>query len=151
MGDELTLTASELRGIMATQFPFAYGAVFDGDYNVPSIGGVDVFRKELGALLLDYYGDKWETFFDCDNFGLEAITLACRKHWIARKEGGGNAQGIAWGILGFKLIPEDPTSGHLVSVWVDAEKKVHVFEPQNRKDLVLTENQCASAFFYLFS
>lgn len=147
----LNLPASELRAVMAARFPFAYGVVLDTDYNVPTPEAVDIFRKELGALLLEYYGDKWQSFFDCDNFGLEAMTLACRKHFIARRAGGGDAQGVAWGLLGYKTDPTDINSGHLVSVWIDAEKNVHVFEPQNRTDLTLNDDQCASAFFYFFS
>lgn len=148
----LIFTQAELRDILAAKFPFAFGMCLDSNYNVPTAASIDVFNRELGAKLLEDYGDKWKEFFDCDNFALEAIVLAYRKHWRARYfDGKGSAQGVAVGLLCFRQNPNDINSGHCVAFWVDSEKTVHVFEPQNRQPLALTIDQCASAFFYFVS
>lgn len=145
----LTLTALELRLLLAARYPAAYLAVLDGTYHVPAAEAIETFNRELAAHLFEQYGDKWQTFFDCENFALEAVVLACRKHFIARQSGNGTAEGIALGLLCFQQIPGDATSGHCICFWIDADRQIHEFEPQNRQPLPLTPAQCASAFFVL--
>jgi hypothetical protein len=147
----LTLTAVELREIMAMRFPFANGIPLDRDYNVPSETAITTYFKELASELFDKYGDRWQEYFDCDNFSIEALALACRKHWIARYAGNGSAQGIALGILCYRLDPANPSSGHCVNWYIGTDRQVHVFEPQTRQPLALTTDQCASAFFWFCS
>jgi hypothetical protein len=148
----ITLTNAELRAILAARYPFAFGLVLDSDYNIPTDASFSTFCDELAAELLAKYGDRWRDFFDCDNFALEALVLACRKHWIARYQNNhGNAQGVAIGVLGYLTRPDDGTSGHCIALRVDDQRQVREFEPQNRQPLPLTPEQCASAFFYLVS
>lgn len=143
----LTLTAAELRAILAAKYPAAHCVILDATYNVPTADAIAVFNRELSAHLFEQYGDRWQSYFDCDNFALEAVVLACRKHFVARQAGNGSAEGIALGLLGFLQTPGDPTTGHCICFWVDSEKQVHEFEPQNRQPLPLSPAQCASAFF----
>ena len=143
----LTLSALELRVLLAARYPFAHLITLDASYNVPAADAIDAFNRQLAAHLFDQYGDKWQTYFDCDNFALEGVVLACRKHFIARQAGSGSAEGIALGLLGFQLTPGNPASGHAINFWVDAKKQIHEFDPQNRHPLPLTPAQCASAFF----
>jgi hypothetical protein len=139
------LPASELRAILSARYPFAYLAILDADYTVPSVAGIGQFNNELASHLFSQYGDKWQEYFDCDNFGLEAVTLACRKHWVARQAGHGSAQGIAFGLLCYRQIPADLSSGHCINWWLDADKQIHEIEPQTRQPLTLTPEQCATA------
>lgn len=147
METALVISARDLRAILAERYPFAYSVVLDADYNVPSAAGIEKFNDELRAHLFKEYGDKWETFFDCDNFALEAMALACRKHWISRRAGNGSAQGIALGIFCYRLKPTDLASGHCAAFWIDSDRVIHEFEPQNRQPLALTPEQCATVFF----
>ena len=147
--EPLTLSALDLRALLAARYPFAALITLDGTYNVPTPDAIEVFNRELAAHLFEQYGDKWQTYFDCDNFALEAVVLACRKHFVARQAGSGTAEGIALGLLGFQLTPGNPASGHCICFWIDAEKQIHEFEPQNRHPLPLTPAQCASTFFVL--
>jgi hypothetical protein len=147
MPEALTLSESEVRAIIAERYPYSYSVVLDSTYNVPTQAAIEKFNSELGAHLLREYGDKWQTFFDCENFSLEAVVLSCRKHWIARRAGNGSAQGVALGLLCYRLKPGDVTSGHCACFWIDAERTIHEFEPQNRQVLPLTDEQRATVFF----
>ncbi len=152
MSDTATLlTDADLRTILARRFPLATGIALDRDYNVPTDSAIATFYKEFAAELFDKYGDRWQEYFDCDNFALEALALACRKHWIARYAGNGSAQGIALGILCYRIDPANPNSGHCVNWYIGTDRQVHVFEPQTRQPLALTTDQCASAFFWFCS
>lgn len=137
----LKLTQSELRQLLKKRYPSATIILLDVDYNVGTDAAFDVFCHELWTKLLAEYGDKWETFFDCDNFALEAIVLAYRKHYLARKAGKGSAQSFAFGIVCY-------TEGsHALNWRVLPDLSVTEFEPQTRKQLQLTPSQCNSAWF----
>jgi len=147
----LKLTLPELTAILRGRYPNAFLRVLDQDYNVPTQAAVDNYMKELSSHLFDLYGDKWETYFDCDNFSLEAITLAYRKHFISRFRGNGNAEGIAFGLLTFTIKPFDFATNHCIAFWVDGDRNVREFEPQNRLPLPLNPLQCATASFAFVS
>lgn len=145
MQSSLLLSSTDLADILRMRYPFAQVWVLDKDYNVPTQAAVNVYFKELASVLFETYGDKWREFFDCDNFTMEAITLAYRKHFLARFAGKGNAQGVAIGLLVFRTVPTDLLTGHCIAFWVDGDKQVHEFEPQNRLANPLTPAQCLSA------
>jgi len=149
MSDAIKVLSSlQVEIILGVKFQNAKGFVLDKDYNVPSDASILPYLAELREELFAKYGDKWQDYFDCDNYALEAIALAYRKHFIARQAGNGSAQGVAVGLLCYHPTP---TTGHCVNFWIDAENEVNIFEPQTRQPIVLTNEQCASAFFYFVS
>lgn len=147
----VSISSSELWRMLKHRYPFASVFVADGSYNVPTETAFDGFRSELANHLLELYGDKWHEYFDCDNFALEALALANRKHYVARREGRGTAQGVAFGQLAFLQDPADPRSGHAINVRLTPDLRLVEFEPQTRKDLTLTPEQCSSASLVYFS
>lgn len=147
----LVLSALETRGLLQARYPFAQIQVFDADYNVPTEEAVEVYKRELTQHLFDLYGGKWQEYFDCDNFSLEAICLAYRKHWVARQAGKGNAQGVAFGLLCFRTVPADLRTGHCICFRIDRNRNIIEWEPQNRLNTPLTPEQCATVWFAFLS
>ena len=141
----ITLLQSDLRKLLRARYPGATIVLLDTDYNVSTDAAFEQFKGELWNLLLVAYGDKWETFFDCDNFTLEAMALAYRKHYLARKAGKGSAQSLAFGMVCY-------TEGSHAMAWrVKPDLSITEFEPQNRSELQLTPSQCASAWLVFAS
>jgi hypothetical protein len=145
----LQLSALDLHEILLARYPGAARFILDRDYNVPTDAAFALFKQELADDLLAKFGGQWQEFFDCENFALEALTLAARKHWQARRDGRGNAQGVAIGLLCFLQRPFDGASGHCLNFRVHPDRTVTEFEPQDRRDLTLTPEQCESAFLAL--
>lgn len=136
----ITLTQSEYRAILKARYPNAYIVLLDSSYNIPTDLAIETFRDELADHLRGAYGDKWESFFDCDNFSLEAIVLAYRKHYLARKAGAGSAESVTIGLLCYTL------GSHALTFRLQPDRSVTEFEPQNRRDVLLTKLQCESAW-----
>jgi len=139
------ITHNELYLILRTRYPNAYIRLLDGTYNIPTEDSFKEYLKELGRHLFALYGDKWQEYFDCDNFTLEAIALAYRKHWIARQENKGNAQGVTIGAIVVDGLK------HALNVRVKGDKSVEEWEPQTKQPVILSSAQCASVSLVLFS
>lgn len=140
------LSNIEVRQLLRTRYPDALWMPLEADYDVPTERAFDIFRDEFGRHMLSLCGDKWFDFYDCNRFALEAMSYANIKHMLARRAGQGQSQGVGFFMLCFQLRPGDPTSGHAINTRIRPDRSVMEFEPQNRKDLPLTQSQCASAW-----
>ena len=143
MSSSVVVGGPEFQLLLRQRYPNAYIRPLDADYNIPSEESFDVYLKELGRRLFELYGDKWQTYFDCENFVLEALTLAYRKHWLAYRNGEGSAQGVAIGLVIVDSLQ------HALCFRLDSNKRIREFEPQTRETLTLTETQCASVSLVL--
>jgi hypothetical protein len=143
MSDDLVVSGSELMMLLRQRYPSAYIRPLDADYNIPTEDAFNSYLKELGHRLFELYGDKWQTYFDCENFTLEALTLAYRKHWIARQANKGSAESVAIGAITIDSL------GHALCFRLDPSKRIREFEPQNRQPVNLTSDQCASVSLVL--
>lgn len=143
--------ASELVALLRARYPYAVHNIFDASFNIPTEASFGAFRDELRDHFRRTVGDKWEEFFDCDNFAFAALAFAGLKHLTARKAGHGSAQGVAFGVVCFHTTPGDRSTAHAVNVRLRPDKTFIEFEPQTRLDLVLTKPQCDSAWFTLWS
>lgn len=138
-----TISGFEMLVLLRQRYPYAMILPpVDTDYNIPTEESFEVYKKELGALLFDQFGDKWQTFFDCDKITLTALAFAYRKHFIARYAGKGSAEGLAMGFIRLTLTPGDLTTNHQTCFRIDGSKKVREWEPQNRVEYNLTQQQC---------
>ncbi len=144
------IAGNELARIARARYPGAYIRCLDADYNIPTDESFGVFCKELARELFEKYGDKWREYFDCDNFTFDALALAYRKHFVARWNNVGSAQGVALGLLCFRVKPDDWQTGHCIVTRLTPSRQLEEFEPQNRQTYPLTSLQCASADLCLF-
>lgn len=147
MSDSVIIGVDALRELVRTRYPYAFIAAFDADYNIPTDESFLLFLKELSRRLFELYGDKWQEYFDCDNFVLEALALASRKHWTARQNNTGSAQGVSIGGIVVTSLK------HALCVRVRSTADglaLEEFEPQNRQSVHLTPDQCASVSVVFF-
>lgn len=145
----LELSVIDMRSILAARYPRAAIFVLDASYNVPTDAAFDAFRDEFAAHMREVCGDRWQEYFDCNRFAFEAFVFANRKHWLARYAGRGTAQGVGIGVVCFRQNPSDLTSGHCINWRIRPNKSLVEHEPQTRKDIELSRQQCETAWLVL--
>lgn len=142
----IVLQTDELLRLLRARYPFAFIRPMEASYNVISDESFDSFRTEFANHMVSVCGNQWYEFYDCNRFAFEAYTYSARKHYVARLNGHGVAQGVAFGTLSFLQDPFDYSSGHCINWRVRPDLTIREFEPQTRRDLTLTPAQCASAW-----
>lgn len=156
MSDQL-FTLSRVRAfeLLRKDFPGAQVVLQDNSYNVVTEESVVSFASELREDLRAngyHYSRRW----DCDDFALQALALARRKHAEAARQGFvGLAEGPLVGLLHFDCsggahaalaiyLCGLPSWGPAIESW-----EWYVFEPQTGKLRMMTDAERRSTTFFL--
>ncbi|KAF0093446.1 MAG: hypothetical protein E1N59_2847 [Puniceicoccaceae bacterium 5H] len=146
-GGLLMLTSGQITEELRAVYPHVDIYALDATYNVVSRAAVDAYNEELSQMLFAAGALRWSEQFDCEDFAACAWALAKQKHLAAARHQGDLAQGVAVGMLCYRLDGA-PHRGHAINI-IRTVGGWMTYEPQTRRWTTLNPAENASAWLAL--
>jgi hypothetical protein len=134
-----SLTTQEIDGIWQKLCPSVFRChhAADAEYAIPSKKWLlEVARQHAASL------EPWRKSFDCDDFAF-SLKVEVQKCHAAYTE---KIDGLALGVV-FYL--QHGQGGHAIN-WAISRGKIYFIEPQNGREICLSELELASAWFVYY-
>lgn len=138
------LTAQELRARLLERYPLSglNAQILDATFEPVPLVDLPWFSRELEGELAGALPAGWQEWSDCDNFALEAQRLACRKHYLARRNWRGTGEGVAFGQISYV---RDAGGAHRINLLLGDDGAWHEYEPQTQRVITLSAAERATA------